>query len=219
MNAKVYNTKGEAVSEISLPEKLFATKWNADLVHQVVTTVAGNLRRPVAHAKDRSAVSGGGKKPWKQKGTGRARHGSIRSPLWVGGGVTHGPRKDKIFARKTNRTMKNVALASVLSAKQKDGNIIFLDSISMKKPSTKEAFVSLGKLASALKAKELVYKKGKRTLVLTPKRDEVIEKSFRNIKSAKVDEERNVDASLALAYKYIIFVEPATAIKVLESRI
>ena len=104
--AKVYNQSGKEVGEIKLPANVFGLSWNADLVHQVITSMLSDSRVIYAHTKTRGQVSGGGKKPWQQKGTGRARHGSIRSPLWVGGGVTHGPRNDKDYSRKVNKKMK-----------------------------------------------------------------------------------------------------------------
>src|SRR6185369_9697615 len=103
MDSKVYNQEGKEVGSVKLPEGLFSTAWNADMVHQVVTSMLSSRRNNVAHAKNRGEVSGGGKKPWQQKGTGRARHGSIRSPIWVGGGTTHGPRNDKNYGRKVNK--------------------------------------------------------------------------------------------------------------------
>ena len=119
MKTAVYNLKGKKVSEIDLSDAVFSRSWNPDLVHQALLAQMGNRRRPLAHTKDRSEVSGGGKKPWKQKHTGRARHGSIRSPIWKGGGVTHGPTKEKIFEKKINKKMLRVAIHSVLSQRLK----------------------------------------------------------------------------------------------------
>src|SRR5580704_11914592 len=99
MEAPIYNSQGKKAGSVNLPESVFDVKWNHSLMHQVVTSMQANARTPVAHVKDRGAVRGGGKKPWRQKGTGRARHGSIRSPIWKGGGVTHGPIKDKNYSR------------------------------------------------------------------------------------------------------------------------
>jgi ribosomal protein L4 len=110
MTHTVYTTDGKQKGTIDLPDTIFAQKWNADLVHQVATSIMSNARAATAHTKDRGEVSGGGKKPWKQKGTGRARHGSSRSPIWVGGGVAHGPRNDKSYTKKINAKMKVKAL-------------------------------------------------------------------------------------------------------------
>ncbi len=117
MESKIYNTSGKSVGNIKLPEGIFGLKWNADLVHEVVRLMNSNSRTAIAHTKTRGEVRGGGKKPWKQKGTGRARHGSSRSPIWVGGGVTHGPRNDKNFDRKINKKAKTKALFTILSRK------------------------------------------------------------------------------------------------------
>lgn len=119
----VYNLDKKEVGTVEVPEIMVATAWNADLVHQVLVAQDANSRNTVAHAKDRSEVSGGGKKPWKQKGTGRSRHGSIRSPLWSGGGVTHGPRNEKSYEQKVNKKMKDAALLAVISKKFADNEL------------------------------------------------------------------------------------------------
>ena len=110
METKIYNQAGSPAGTIKLSEKVFGLPWNADLVHQVVASMRSDARVNLAHTKTRGEVRGGGKKPWKQKGTGQARHGSTRSPIWVGGGVAHGPRNDKDYSRKVNKKMKAKAL-------------------------------------------------------------------------------------------------------------
>src|SRR3989304_3611811 len=106
MEFPVYNKDGKEVGKASLSDAVFGLKWNSDLVHQVVIGQAANQRQGTAHAKGRSEVRGGGRKPWKQKGTGRARHGSIRSPLWKGGGVTFGPTSQRNFKVQINKKME-----------------------------------------------------------------------------------------------------------------
>lgn len=123
IKASVYNFNDEKVKDIELSEGVFSAPWNDELVFQCLYVQQSNSRNVVAHAKGRGEVRGGGRKPWKQKGTGRARHGSVRSPLWIGGGVTHGPRKDKDYSKKINRKAKRAGIFAVLSLKLKDGNL------------------------------------------------------------------------------------------------
>ncbi|MDD4931024.1 MAG: 50S ribosomal protein L4 [Candidatus Colwellbacteria bacterium] len=137
MTTDLYNNSAKVIDKVELPDRVFGTSWNPDLVKQALDAQIANVRKPLAHTKDRSEVSGGGKKPWKQKGTGRARHGSIRSPIWKGGGVAHGPTKDKVFAVKINRKMKQVAIFSVLSKKFSDGEIRVVDSMAVAEPKTR----------------------------------------------------------------------------------
>ncbi len=136
MKTDIYNLKNEKIGEVDIPEIVFGVSWKPALVQQVVNAQIANKRRPWAHAKDRSEVRGGGRKPWRQKGTGRARHGSIRSPLWRGGGKAHGPSKERDYSQKINKKMKRVALFSVLSKKLKDGEIKFFNNLEIESPKT-----------------------------------------------------------------------------------
>src|SRR3989344_5293646 len=117
MEAKIYDNQGKESGTLVLPEKVFGFPRNEELVRQVYLSEKANARKVLAHTKDRSEVSGGGKKPWQQKGTGRARHGSSRSPIWVGGVISHGPLAEKNYKRKISKKMRAQALFSVLSKK------------------------------------------------------------------------------------------------------
>ncbi|HTY39921.1 MAG TPA: 50S ribosomal protein L4 [Candidatus Paceibacterota bacterium] len=132
----IYNWEKKSVGKVTLPE-IFHTKWNASLVKQALLAQLANRRLPWAHAKDRSEVSGGGKKPWRQKGTGRARHGSTRSPIWRHGGKAHGPRNERDYTQKLNVKMRRRALACVLSKKLADGDLMVMESLAVKEPKTK----------------------------------------------------------------------------------
>src|SRR3989338_649624 len=157
MKVKLYNQVAEEVGKAELPDGFLGLKGNAALVHRVVTSQEANRRPTVAHAKGRSEVRGGGRKPWRQKGTGRARHGSIRSPIWKGGGVTHGPLKEKSYKKSINKKMAKKALYTVLSAKARDGEIVVLDTLKFEEPKTKLAakvFKNLEAVKSDLTKKE-----------------------------------------------------------------
>ncbi len=137
MTTDIYNKEAEKIGTIELTDRLFGRRWNSDLVHQALVVQEANARKNVAHVKDRSAVSGGGKKPWPQKGTGKSRQGSTRSPLWVGGGVTHGPTKERDFGMKLNKKMLQSAIFTVLSRKLRDGDIKIIDSLNLADSKTK----------------------------------------------------------------------------------
>jgi large subunit ribosomal protein L4 len=213
MNAPLYNIDGKEVGSVALPEDVFGAPWNADLVHQVITSMETNARAVTAHAKTRAEVRGGGKKPWKQKGTGRARHGSTRSPIWVGGGVAHGPRNEKNFARKVSKKMKAKALYTILSRKMKDGEVLFVDTLSLKVPKTKEAKAILDKIAGIKGFEKLGSKRKNAFFIGLPARDEAILKSFRNFNNGMVDELRNISPLSALNYTYVVVVNPETALQ------
>lgn len=217
MKADIYNAEGKVAGKMDLPEKVFGLKWNADLVHQVVTSLETSRRANTAQVKDRGAVRGGGKKPWRQKGTGRARHGSSRSPIWRGGGVTHGPTNERNYERKVNKAMKLKALGTVLSRKQKDGEIVLLNKPEWSEIKTKQAMTLLNNLATSKLAK-INYRSGRRTLLALPERNDEIAKSFRNVASVLVTETRNLNPVDVLTYRYVVLVEPEKSLAVLEQR-
>ncbi len=218
MQAKVYNQKGEVAGNIDLSEKVFAAKWRSDLVHQVVEGMRSNKRAGTADTKDRGEVRGGGKKPWKQKGTGRARHGSSRSPIWVGGGVTHGPLSEKNYKRKISKTMRAQALFSVLSRKFKDGEIIFIDTLAQSEIKTKAGVEVMKKLAKASGFAQIATSKKPRALTALFGRNAKTEKTFRNIPSLEIAFLKNLNPLDVLNYKYLIIENPDEAVKFLESR-
>lgn len=215
MESKLYNMKGENVGTFDAPENIFGLKWNADLVHQVVLAMQANARPNVAHTKDRGEVRGGGKKPWQQKGTGRARHGSSRSPIWKGGGVTHGPRKNKIYAQKINRSMAAKALLTVLSRKYKDGEVIFVDSLDLQTPKAsagKAVLAGLGKHFSGFS------KRKNAALIALSARNVPTIKSFRNFGNIAVEEVRNLNPLSILAAKYLVITSPKDAVAILGKK-
>lgn len=218
MEATIYNQKGKEAGSIKLPESIFGVKWNADMVHQVVTSMLTDRRTPVAHTKTRADVRGGGKKPWQQKGTGRSRHGSSRSPIWVGGGVAHGPRNDKNFDRKVNRKMKAKALFAILTKKYKDGEVLFVDDLSFKAPKTAEAKSVIKSLAT-IKGFEYLATKRKNAAYfgITDAADAKV-KSFRNIGSVVVDEFRNINPVDILNYKYVVIENPQASLDFLAAK-
>lgn len=218
-DAVVYNTKGKDVGTFALPQEIFGLPWNSDLVHQVVQSMLSSIRKPYAHTKTRGEVRGGGKKPWQQKGTGRARHGSSRSPIWVGGGVTHGPRNEKNFDRKVNAKMKAKALYTILSRKHKDGEVFFMDSLSLSAPKTKEAKEIFGSLAKVEGLNKLSTKKSNAILVAMNKKDEVVEKGFRNFGNVKIDEARNLNPVDLSTYKFVCFVNPSESVKAISGKL
>lgn len=148
MTTDVYDNNAKVVGQVELPDRLFNRSWNPDLVHQALRVQEMNRRIPSTHVKDRSEVSGGGKKPWRQKGTGRARHGSSRSPIWVGGGVTHGPSKNKNLTLKLNQKMRQAAIFSLLSQRLKEGEIKIIESFSIKEAKTRHLSKALGQFFS-----------------------------------------------------------------------
>jgi large subunit ribosomal protein L4 len=219
MEATIYNIKGTKAGSINLPESIFGLPWNADLVHQVATSMESSARTNVAHTKGRGAVSGGGKKPWKQKGTGRARHGSTRSPIWVGGGVTHGPDNGKNFFRKVNKKMKAKALYTILSAKHRDGEVLFVDSLELANPKTKDARAALVTLAGIKGFDMLMKKRRNSTYIGIPEKNENVSRGMSNIGNLVVDEIRNVSPLDLLKYKYVVIANPEKSLPIISSKL
>ena len=218
IQSKIYDQKGADAGTIDLPAKVFAAKWRSDLVHQVVQSMRSNKRAGTADTKDRGEVRGGGRKPWKQKGTGQARHGSTRSPIWVGGGVTHGPLAEKNYKRKISKKMRAQALFSVLSKKFKDGEILFVDSLAPTNIKTKDAAKVVQNLVKIADWKTTADSKKPRVLTALFERSEKTEKSFRNISALELVFVKNLNPFDVLNHKYLLIENPVESVKFLESR-
>ena len=212
MKTDLYNQHGEIISQIDLPDEIFGLKVNNDLVHQAMLAQLGNSRQVLAHTKDRSEVRGGGKKPWRQKGLGKARHGSIRSPIWVGGGVAHGPRKDKDYSVKINAKAKKKAFFTVLSQKLRDNEILFLDKMDFSKPKTKEAIEIIDSLSKIGGFEKIKNKKKNKAILALEKKEPNVSKSFRNIPGMEIYQARNLNILDILNFKYLVIANPKEAI-------
>lgn len=205
MQVKVYNNEGKETGALELPDAVFGLKWNAALVQQVLTSQLSNLRMPIAHAKDRAQVRGGGKKPWRQKGTGRARHGSIRSPIWKGGGVTHGPLKEKNYKKKINKKMARKALLTVLSAKAREQEIILVEGLSFPEGKTRAASSFFKNLSRNESLKNIT--RGNGALVALAAKHEGSTRALRNLPFIGIDEIRNLNLHEVLQYRYVVFAK------------
>lgn len=197
MKIDLYNQKGQKSGSIDLPKEIFEVEIKPELIHQIATSILSNKRQGSAHTKDRGEVAGSNKKPHAQKGTGRARAGSKRSPLWIGGGVTFGPRNDKNYKREIPKKMKRKGLFMTLSGKVRDNELIVLDELKLDKIKTKE-FVNI--------VKALPIKEGK-TLFAISQNDEKIIKSASNIKNISVMQTRDLNVLDLLTRKYIVITK------------
>lgn len=218
MKSKIYTTEGKEVKTLELPEHIFGAKWNADLVSQVLYSQASNRRAGTAHTKDRSEVSGGGKKPWQQKGTGRARHGSSRSPLWRHGGVTHGPRTDKNYKKTISRGMKTSALFSLLSAKFASGKLIFVDSIPPQKGKTKDAENVMKGLTLIEGFKTLCYKKPNNVYMTIKSGNDMTKRAFRNLPFMTLHNMEDLNPLDIANTRYLVIANPEDTIAYLASK-
>ena len=204
MKVNTYDQQGKTIGQTLLPKEIFGVEVNPNLVHQVVVSQIANRRQVSAHTKSRAEVRGGGRKPWRQKGTGRARHGSRRSPLWKGGGVTFGPTKERVFKKKINQKMKRKALLMVLSAKAKNNLLILLDSLKIEKSKTKLMAEILKKLPC----------QGQSSLIALPTIDKNIIRAANNLVQTETIQAKDLNALDLLNFKYLII--PKIAIKVIK---
>ena len=193
----VVDQSGKKVGDAELDPAIFDVQVNLPVMHQVVVAGMAAQRAGTHSTKTRAEVRGGGKKPWRQKGTGRSRHGSSRSPIWVGGGIAHGP-KPRDHSMRVPKKMKRLALSSALTARARDGRIMVVDALSFDEPSTKQALEVL----ESIEASGLVL------LVLNGP-DPVIEKSFRNLSHVAVRYPGNLGTYEVLAADRVVFTRDA----------
>ncbi len=195
--AAVYNLSGEQVSEMELKDSVFGVEINEHAMHQVVKNQLANKRQGTKSTLTRSEVRGGGRKPWRQKGTGRARHGSIRSPLWVGGGVTFAP-KSRDFSYTLPKKLRRVAMKSALSSKVAEEQIRVLEELKLDAPKTKE-------MANILKSLEV----GKKALIVITDNDEAIVRSAKNIPGVQTISVNTLNVYDILKYDHFIITKDA----------
>jgi len=196
---KLYNQEGTSVGDIQLDAGLFEVAVNPSLVHEAVVAQSANVRVALAHTKTRGEVRGSGKKPWKQKGTGRARHGSRRSPIWSGGGITFGPRSIRNFAVKMNRKARRKALAMVLSDKVAHEKFIAVDGLTIEEGKTRQLADVLSKLPSA----------GKKTLVITAPENKTIAKAAQNLTGVESFPANALNVIALLRFEYVVVTKSA----------
>jgi len=200
MKWDIFTIKGEKSGEYDLPKYIFDVELNTDLVHQVLRAISLNRLTPVAHTKTKAEVSGGGKKPWKQKGTGRARHGSSRSPIWRKGGITFGPRNDRNYSVSINKKMKRKALFMMLSDFVVNNKLYLVDNISVSTPKTKDGITMLN---------NIVKSSTEKTLLVVSNKDYLVEKTFSNLQNVKVILANSLNVEDLLKYNSLIMTVPS----------
>lgn len=217
METIIYSATGKEAGKLSLPQELFGLPWNADLVHQVVHAMQANQRATTANTKGRGEVEGSRKKPWQQKGTGRARHGDIRSPIWKGGGVTHGPLADKNYKQKINKKMKQKALFTLLSAKLRDGKLLFIDSVESKGGKTKEAAETMLSLSKVTGFAPLASKKANVEMAVL-KRTPTLARAFRNLPQVTLTTVAQLNPADVANTRYLVIADAKEAVALLTNK-
>jgi large subunit ribosomal protein L4 len=203
---KVYNQKAEEAGEIKLSDKIFKIEVNEALVHQAMVAQMSNERQVLAHTKSRSEVRGGGKKPWRQKGTGRARAGSSRSPIWIGGGVTFGPKKDRNFSKNINKKMKQKAIFMVLSDRLLSNKLAIIEKIDIKEYKTKDIDKTIKNFEEKV-IKEDIKKNKRSVLLINDKKDDKIKYSSRNLEGLKTINTENINILDLLKYRNLVITK------------
>ena len=191
----VYDINGKKVSDVELNEKVFGIEPNETIVHAVLVNYLANQRQGTQSTKTRSEVRGGGRKPWRQKGTGRARQGSIRAPQWIKGGIALGP-KPRSYKYTVNKKERALAVRSVLSSKVLENELVVVDSIPMKEIKTKEMVKTLSNL-----------KVEGKTLIMLPEKNENVQKSARNIENVKTTLVETINVYDLLKYNKLVVTE------------
>jgi large subunit ribosomal protein L4 len=202
LKIKVYNQSVEAIKDLELADKIFGVKANNELLHQAVIAQMANARQVLAHTKDRSEVRGGGKKPWKQKGTGRARSGSSRSPIWIGGGVTFGPTKDRNFKKKINQKMKQKALFMAFSDKLATNSLVIVDNLEFGEYKTKK----FNEMLTSFE-KNVLNNERRNILIVNEAKEEKAKYSSRNLQGVKILNLENINLVDLLNYKNLLLTE------------
>jgi large subunit ribosomal protein L4 len=219
MKTKVYKHDGTESKTIDLPENIFGLNWNADLVHQVFESMRSNARANTAHTKDRSEVRGGGKKPWRQKGTGQARHGSKRSPIWAGGGITFGPRSERNYDKKINKKMRAKALFVALSQKLRDGQILFVDDMNSVSGKTKDMMTILSGFEKVSGFETINTKKHNNIFMTSPEVSDVLKNAAKNVAHVTLQDIRNLNVIDVMNYRYIVMTNPEVSVEFLQTKL
>ncbi len=211
LSLPVYNLKGESVDTIVLDATVFDKPANADLLHQVAVTITNNARQPIAKTKDRGEVAGSGKKPWKQKGTGNARVGSVRSPLWRGGGITFGPTNLRNFSKRLPLKMKQTAWRGVLTDKVNHEQLFIIDSFEGLDGKTKSWTEAVSRLEKAIPSLS------KKAVMVDSNAVELADRSIRNVAKHNYT---NVDQlTLTDVMNYPVVLMSKDALATLTSRL
>ena len=210
----IYNSTGKKSESLDLAKEVFGVEVNPAAVSEVIRLMQSNSRTPVAHVKDRSEVAGGGRKPWRQKGTGRARHGSIRSPLWRGGGVTFGPSNVRVFTKKINKKARRSAMRMMLTSKVKNSHVLGLDTLAIKEPKTKNFDAVISAVVNTQFDAKSMPAKRPSVLLVTTDDNAVVARGVQNIPGVDVTSARNLNLVSLASHAFILIEKDAVDVLV-----